>query len=86
VVARWPAKNGEFAGSTGAPVGWYYAGQRCECGCGKKVKNNKNRFLNGHYIRSAETRLKLSNSHKSEEVREKKKSRGVFKNISIKTR
>jgi very-short-patch-repair endonuclease len=49
----------------------------CECGCGKEVTNEKNRFINGHGWRgkklSKEHKEKISKTHNLEEVKEKTK-------------
>ena len=50
----------------------------CECGCGKEVTHEINRFIHNHHKsmlgkhHSKETKLKMSNSQGSEEVKEKK--------------
>jgi hypothetical protein len=47
----------------------------CKCGCGREVSNENNTFIKGHSftgkIHSEESKLKISNSIKSEEVQKK---------------
>jgi len=58
----------------------------CNCGCGKEVTNDGNRFLRGHFNRgkkqSVEVRKRMSNAHSSKEYKEKYKPYFLGKMLS----
>jgi hypothetical protein len=63
----------------------------CQCGCGKEVTNEKNRFINGHnksqlgYKYSDEVKLKMSKSHIGQIVslETKEKLSSILKNHKV---
>ena len=58
----------------------------CECGCGKEVINEKNKFIHGHHFKGkkhlSESKEKMSNLHKSIKVQNQIKQT-CLKNLGV---